>query len=84
MEGNAISAELSRRLARLKLFEPVRDLSPEERRALFNAAHEAADFDRLPARFRDLIVAAEAAREQRRVARHPVRAGRDSAAEVEG
>ena len=63
-----MSAELSRRLARLKLFPPIRDLSPDERRALFRAVHVAPEFDDLPDQFQALIVAAEATRERARSA----------------
>ena len=67
-----MSADLSRRLARLKLFPPIRDLTPEERRALFRAIHVARGFDQLSPRFKDVIIAAEAERERLRSAQQAV------------
>jgi hypothetical protein len=58
-----MSVELSRHVARLKMFEPIRHLPPSERRAFLIAIHAAAAFDDLPTAFQDLITEAETARE---------------------
>lgn len=64
-----MSAVLSRRLARLKMFPPIRDLVFAERRDLYLAVHTVTDFDDLSAGHRDLIVAAELARDSERARR---------------
>ena len=75
-----MSADLSRRLARLKLLPPIRDLSTEDRRALFSAVHTTTAFDQLPDRFQEMIIAAETTRERVRSTQQEIAAPASSAA----
>jgi hypothetical protein len=54
-----MSAELSRRLARVVLLEPIRSLPPADRRAIADAAEDAATFAALPERFQHMVLLAE-------------------------
>ena len=54
-----MSVELSRRLARVVLVEPIRSLRPADRRAIADAVEDAAKFDDLPQRYQQMIVTAE-------------------------
>jgi hypothetical protein len=62
-----VSVELSRRVARLKMFEPIRRLPPATFRAFANSLHAAATFEDLPPAFQEMIIQAEAARDAYRV-----------------
>jgi hypothetical protein len=59
-----MSAELSRRLARVVLIEPIRSLRPADRRAIADAAEDAATFDELPQLYQQMILTAETCRAQ--------------------
>ena len=55
-----MSAELSRRLAKVVLLEPIRSLPPRERRGIADAADDACRFEEIPDRFQRMILEAEA------------------------
>jgi hypothetical protein len=65
-----MSAELSRRLARVALLEPIRSLPPPDRRGMADAAEGAATFEELPQRFQQMIVTAEATCAQLTTTKH--------------
>ena len=74
-----MSVALSRRVARLMVFAPIRDMAPAERRQFADAVHAASAFQQLPPAFQEMIQAAEAARDQlRTVQRTPVQPTRSS------
>lgn len=60
-----MSVELSRRLARVVLQEPIAGLGFPDRRDIAYAAERAEQFGDLPERFQRLILEAEAIRERR-------------------
>jgi hypothetical protein len=60
-----MSVELSRRLARVALQEPIATLGYPDRRDIAYAAERANEFADLPQHFQRLILEAEAARERR-------------------
>jgi hypothetical protein len=68
-----MSVELSRRLARVVLYEPISSLGFPDRRDIAHAAERAEHFTDLPQRFQQLILRAEQARE-RRIAKKRARA----------
>jgi hypothetical protein len=59
-----MSAELSRRLARVAHHPPVKELPRSERHALWLACERGTEFAALSAEYQQLILRAEAAREQ--------------------
>jgi hypothetical protein len=63
-----MSAALSRRVARLMVFAPIRDLLPAERRRFADAVDAAASFEELPPAFQATIRSAEVARDALRTA----------------
>jgi hypothetical protein len=69
-----MSVDLSRRLARVALQEPIATLGYPDRRDIAYAAERAEQFNDLPERFQRLIREAEASRE-RRIAARGERAG---------
>jgi hypothetical protein len=69
-----VSVDLSRRLARVVLIEPICGLGYEDRRDIAYAAERATAFTDLPDRFQRLILAAERER-QRRISAKRARVG---------
>jgi hypothetical protein len=54
-----MSAELSRRVAKVVLLEPIRSLPPRERRGIADAADDAHSFEDIPQHYQRMICEAE-------------------------
>ncbi|MBI2760978.1 MAG: hypothetical protein HYX51_06085 [Chloroflexi bacterium] len=54
-----MSVELSRRLAKVVLFEPIRSLPPGDRKGIADAAEDSDGFSDLRPRYQQMILAAE-------------------------